>query len=202
MKKSFTILELIIVILVLSIILSLSIPKQTDSKLSLAKEQILIHLKYTRYLAMIDNKYDNNEKWYKKRWTLKFQNCRSSIGGIYYLIYSDDDASGYQPKKTETLQDPLTHKYIYSFFCEEDNLIDKLEQVKITKYFNVTNAQISCNDTGTIGQLSFSHDGNMYTKFGISEENYKLDEKCEIILTDIYGNNERIFIEKDTGYIY
>jgi type II secretory pathway pseudopilin PulG len=204
MKKSFTIVEIIITILIISIILTLSTPKNTNSKLKYAKEQIIIHLKYTRYLAMLDNKFDhNNQKWFKKRWTLKFQNCRTEIGGVYYLIYSDKDASGYQPKKIETLKDPLTNKYIYSYYCEEDNLVDKLEQVKITEYFGVSKAEISCNDTSTIGQLSFGNDGNLYTYFdSIDSEAYKITEQCKIKLYDLDNQSEIINIEPSTGYIY
>ena len=161
-KKSFTIIEIIIVILILSVILTLAIPKSNNSKLKLAKEQILTHLKYTRYLAMLDDKFEhNNTEWFKKRWTLKFQNCYESVGGIYYRICSDKNIETAHVEKTDCLKDPLTKKYIYAFSCKEDKQIDKLEQVKITEYFGVNKIEISCNDTSTIGQLSFGYDGNL-----------------------------------------
>jgi len=82
MKKGFSLLELIFVILIIGIILSQSIYRNNLSKIQLAKNQIMLHLKYARYVSMIDNKYNyKNNKWFKKRWSLKFMNCQSSIGG-------------------------------------------------------------------------------------------------------------------------
>ena len=209
MYKSFTILELIITILILSIIISLAIPKQKTAKLGLAKEQLILHLKYTRYIAMLDNKYkhkniDETKPWHKARWTLKFYNCNSNVGGLYYIIFSDKDGSGTKPKKIETLKDPLTNKYIYATgACSKDNIIDKLEQVKVTQYFGVSKIEMSCNDTSSIGQLSFSSDGNVYTKFETyNKDAYKLEEQCNIKLYDKNNKHKTIYIEPKTGYIH
>jgi hypothetical protein len=124
-KKSFSLLELIFIILIVSIVASQSNIRNNLSKLQLAKQQLLLHLKYTRYIAMLDEKYDyDDEEWYKKRWNLKFLNCRESIGGIYYVIYSDNDKDGHIDKE-ESLKDPLTNNHIYSFQCTKDSLYDK-----------------------------------------------------------------------------
>ena len=70
MKKGFSLLELIFVISIVGIIVTHSIQKDNLSKIKIAKNQILLHLKYARYIAMLDNKYDYEDTlWHKKRWS-------------------------------------------------------------------------------------------------------------------------------------
>lgn len=109
-KKSYSLLELILIIFIISIIYySISLNKH-DNKLDELTNRIVLYLKQTRYQALIDNKKEKNQElWYKKRWTLKFFNCKESVGGIYYVIYSDNNMTGH-PNLDESLKDPLTKK--------------------------------------------------------------------------------------------
>jgi prepilin-type N-terminal cleavage/methylation domain-containing protein len=201
MKKGFSLLELIFVISVVGIIVSLSIQKNNLSKIKLAKNQILLHLKYTRYIAMVDNKYDyKDSEWYKKRWSLKFLNCQSTIGGFYYVIYNDLDSNG-AIKKEETLKDPLTGNYIYSYQCTKDSLYDKSKFVLLTQEYEIENIDISCNQTSTVGQISFGNDGKVYAKNGKSEDDYEITEPCVINLSDKHNQSEKITIYPKSGYI-
>jgi len=200
-KKSFSLLELIFIILIVSIVASQSNIRNNLSKLQLAKQQLLLHLKYTRYIAMLDDKYDSKDfLWHKQRWTLKFLNCQQSIGGLYYVIYSDTDKNG-AIKKEESLVDPLNGNHIYSFQCTEDKLYDKSKFVLLTKKYDIQNVVLSCNSTSTIGQISFGHDGNVYSRLGNNEEDYKIISPCILQLTDKYNQTEEIIIHPNTGYI-
>ncbi len=201
MKRSFSLLELIFVILIVSIVATQSNIKNQLSKIKLAKSQILLHLKYTRYIAMLDNKYNiNDSEWFRKRWTMKFLNCQKSIGGIYYVIYSDEDKNG-AIGKDETLKDPLTSNHIYSFQCTKDKLSDKSKFVLLTQEYDIENINVSCNSTSTIGQLSFGFDGNVYTRLGNKPDDYILKEHCVISIFDKYGQKEEILVHKNSGYI-
>ena len=203
-KKSFSIIELIFVITLIGIITSQVSIKNNLSKIKLAKQQIILHLKYVRYIAMIDNKYDkDNPLWFRKRWTLKFLNCQSSIGGLYYVIYSDENENGYI-SKNETLKDPLTNNYIYSYQCKEDSLYDKNKLVLLTKRYNVDRINISCNKTSTIGQLSFDIYGELHSKLSTNsneKEKYKINKPCIIEIIDKDNNKETITIHDKTGNI-
>ncbi len=104
--------ELIFTIILISIIITVAIPKNNLSKLSLARDKILINLSYTRYISQIDDKFDiEDNQWQKKRWTLKFQKCSATIGGLYYVIYSDKSGGTAHFKKQDCLKEPLTNKY-------------------------------------------------------------------------------------------
>lgn len=204
LKKSFSILELIFIIILIGIINSQVSHKNNLSKIKLAKQQLILHLKYVRYIAMVDNKYDKDDPlWFRKRWTVKFLNCNKTIGGIYYIIYSDENKNGYI-SKDETLKDPLTNSYIYSYQCKEDKIYDKNNLVLLTKQYDITNIDISCNSTTTIGQFSFGNNGEVYTRLSTNEnksEENRLNTICKISIYDKFNNQEIIEIHPITGQI-
>lgn len=198
-KKSFSLIELIFVIAIVAIISSQIIPKTNISKLNLASDKIILYLNHTRYIAHIDNKYDiEDDEWEKKRWTLKFQRCSSDVGGLYYVIYSDTSGGTAHFKKSETLKDPLTNKYLYSSSsCQ--NSYDESKYILLTKEYGVTNVDVSCNTTAAIGQISFGYDGKIYSQLGTNPK--EILNRCEIKLYDDKQNYETIIIEPKTGYI-
>ncbi len=202
-KNSFIILELLLVILIISLLYKSFIPKKQNGNLKDLKRNLTLQIKYLRYQALVDSKYDSNEyKWFKKLWTIKFQRCRKSVGGFYYSIYSDKNMQGHI-NRDETLKDPLSNKYIYANnYCKENPNDSKY--TLLTKNYDVEKINISCNNTSSIGQLSFDYYSNIYTKLG--ERKNSLDTKplknsCKIEFIDKYSNKEEIYIEKNTGYI-
>ena len=200
MKKSFSLLEIILVISLIAVVIVVSLPKLSISKLELATDKILIYLNYTRYTAMIDNKYsiDDNE-WEKKRWTLKFQNCSNEEDGLYFVVYSDESGGTAHFKKEETLKDPLNNKYLYSGYdCIPSG--NESSDILLTKKYGIVSVDISCNTTATIGQISFGEDGKIYSQLGTSIES--ITQPCNIKLTDSNNNFSAIIIEPNTGYIH
>ena len=203
-KQSFSLVELIFVIVIISIISSQFLPKLTKSDLNQAANKLVIHLKNTKYQAMIDNKFSHKDDfWFRERWTLKFKNCSKNIGGLYYVVYSDSNHKG-SANKNETLKDPLTQKWLYSNYdCNAS--FDESKDILLTKEYGVSKVEVSCNDTTTIGQISFGQDGKVYTKLGTKLEdtyNYELKEQCNIVLYDNSNDNVTIIVEPNTGYIY
>jgi len=200
LHSAFSLLELIIVIVLISIINSISIPKNKISKLDLASDKILLYLNYTRYIAHIDNKFDiEDDKWFKKRWTLKFKNCNESIGGIYYSVFSDTNYGG-RINKDECLKDPITNKYLFSNGCKEDSLNDKSKYILLTKEFGVEKVEVSCYRGTGLGYISFGYDGKVYSYIGDTPK--EIITPCSIKLYDKYDNFSTIVIEPKTGYIY
>lgn len=204
MKKSFSLLEIVLVILIITLLASIITFKLKENNLTEVTNRLVIYLKQTRYLALIDSKKDINEPlWHKKRWTIKFLRCREDIGGIYYVIYSDTNMTGH-PSLDESLIDPLSNKRVYSTNqCEISSNTSKY--VLLTKEFGIQNVEISCNDTTSLGQISFGDDGNVYTKlssYEYLENEYKLENRCEIVLKDQKNDISTIVVEPKTGFIY
>ena len=203
-KKSFSLIEIIFSITLIALISSQILHKNTFSNLQLAANKIIIHLKLTRYTAMLDNKYKTNDSlWFRERWTMKFQNCSKKVGGIYYVIYSDKNHGG-GINKTETLKDLLTDKYLYSNYdCKAS--ANESKYILLTKEYGVTNIDISCNSTSTNGQITFDHNGVAYSRISTKsdeKDKYKIKSRCYIKLFDIDNNSQTIVIEGNTGYIH
>jgi len=200
MKKSFSLIELTIVLTLIAIVLSIAIPKQKNSKLDLAVDKLVLYLNYTRYIALIDNKYDIDDKeWEKKLWSLKFQRCSKEKDGLYFVVFSDESGGTGAFKKSETLKDPLNNKYLYSGYdCEPSK--NESKNILLTKEYNIAKVEVSCNTTSTIGQISFGYDGKIYSSLGMNIK--KIMEPCIITLDDFYGNKAKIKIEPETGYIH
>ncbi len=204
MKKAFSLLELILIIFILILIASFFKPKVNDNSLIIATNRMLLYLKQTRYQSLLDNKYDNTDPlWYKKRWTLKFFRCNKNVGGLYYSIYSDTNKKGHV-NLNEALKDPLTNKRIYSSNkCKYANNTSKY--VLLTKEFNIKKVLVTCNNTRSLGQLSFGTDGKVYTKLSSFENQaneYELVNTCIIRFYKTNNKYKEIVIEPKTGYVY
>ena len=203
MKKSFLLLEIILVIALFLVLYSFFIPKTNSNKLNLVSERLVYYLKYVRLKALINDKFEEeNDYWYMKRWTLKFLNCRSSVGGFYYTIYSDSNMLGHA-NKSETLKDPLSNKYVYSSnSCVETKSNSKY--VLLSKAFDIKNIELSCNTTSSLGQVSFSSNGKIYSKLSrsaLNSSDNEITSPCIIKLTDVNDNYREIKIDNSTGFV-
>ncbi|XOB61695.1 Tfp pilus assembly protein FimT/FimU [Campylobacterota bacterium DY0563] len=204
MKKSYSLIELILVIFLISILYYSISLNNHNNKLDELTNRIVLYLKQARYQALIDNKKEKNQElWHKKRWTLKFFNCKKSVGGIYYVIYSDSNMTGH-PNLDESLKDPLTKKRIYSSNnCEVSENTSKY--VLITKEFDIENIKLTCNSTTTIGQISFGGDGKVYSKLSSNEnqsDEYEIKERCKIDIRIKENERREIIIEGRSGYVH
>ena len=75
MKKAFTMLELVVVIVVIGIIAVAALPRINDDHIAEAADQVMSHIRYTQHLAMQDSKVGDGDEWYKKRWSIFFSSA-------------------------------------------------------------------------------------------------------------------------------
>lgn len=202
MKKSFSLLEIVLTILLISFIYTIFLPKNKINYIDEVTTRMQLYISYVRYKALIDDKFNSEEPlWHKKRWTIKFFRCRESVGGIYYSIYSDNNKTGI-PSAEDSLKDPLSQKNIYSSnYCEENSSNSKF--VLLTKNFGITDVQISCNDTTSLGQLSFDSDGKVYSKLSnyANESNeYEINKPCFLKFISKDGENKELVVNPYTSY--
>lgn len=204
MKKAFSLLEIILVITILIFVGSFSGKTSITANLETAANRIVLYLKETRYQALIDNKEElSDELWHKKRWTLKFFRCNKDVGGLYYNIYSDENKTGHAGL-SESLNDPLTNKKIYSTNkCEYKSNTSKY--VLLTKEFGINDVDISCNSTSSLGQISFGKDGKVYSKLSSYENDYyeyEIESPCIIKLEVQENDYIEIIVEPNSGFVY
>lgn len=199
-KSSFTLFELIITITLIVIISTVAITKYEVDKLRLATNQILQHINMTRFFALSDNRFNHIKKdvWHRSRWTIKFMNCKSSVGGIYYVIYKDENFGG-MPNKIECAKDPITKKYYYSNNdCSASE--DELSNVLLTQEFEISKIEMSCNKTTSIGQISFGSFGEPYSKLSDNTYDHGLISDCFIKIYSKDMKSKTIKISANTGF--
>lgn len=198
-KKSFSMIEILFVIVLISIVSSLILTTKELPKLNYASQKLTLYLNYTRYIAFLDNKFDiEDPEWEKKRWTLKFQRCTNSEDGFYFVVYSDRSGDTAHFKKEECLKDPLNQKYLYS---QSDCVAthDESKNILLTKEYGVKKIEVSCNTTSALGQISFGNDGKIYSQLGTDIK--EITQTCLIKIYDKNNNSKTITVEPKTGYI-
>ena len=80
MRKAFTLLELVFVLVVIGILAAVIIPKTRTNPVREAAIQLVSHIRYAQHLAMVDDKFDSNATdWYKNRWQMSFNDDKYSI---------------------------------------------------------------------------------------------------------------------------
>jgi len=116
MKKAFTMLELIFVIVVVGIISVMIAPSFGGNNLRQAADQVVSHIRYTQHLAMMDDKFDvNDATWFKERWQLQFvekirttTSSSSPLVSVWsYTIFSDDSNHDANPNSGDTVASSL-----------------------------------------------------------------------------------------------
>lgn len=137
MKKAFTMIELVFVIVVVGILSYMVASSFTRNPLREAADQVVSHIRYTQHLAMTDDKFVPNislsttsgfaasrevEFWYKGRWQLAFHKetsgtkCTSTDSVHWsYSVFSDGPGKpnlatgGYtgNPDDSEIAKNPL-----------------------------------------------------------------------------------------------
>ncbi|WP_067177227.1 Tfp pilus assembly protein FimT/FimU [Sulfurospirillum sp. UCH001] len=201
MKKAFTMLELVFVIVIVGILSYFVSSSFQRNPLREAADQVVSHIRYTQHLAMIDDKFDPNDAtWFRENWQFEFRRLSNPLQ-IYYVIYSDTDQNGNADTVThrEVAIDPLTKNYL-------DGTNTKLD---ITKSFGITNVQFTanCHVGAGIGELSFDVIGRPYYYTTstqppqINMYQYLLMQDCNITLVNPDGNIT-ITITPETGYTY
>ena len=108
MKKAFTMMELVFVLVVIGILAASIIPRLQTNSLKEAAIQLVSHIRYTQHLAMTDDKHDaSDSNWYKKRWQIVFINSSKANYKYAYTIFSDSSGgSTGDPNVEEIAKNP------------------------------------------------------------------------------------------------
>ncbi len=88
MRKAFTLLELVFVIVVVGILAAVIIPSTRTNPVREAAIQLVSHIRYAQHLAMVDDKFNiSDPTWYENRWRISFDVNKK------YSIVSDINAT-------------------------------------------------------------------------------------------------------------
>ena len=209
MKKAFTLLELIFVIVVIGIIAAAIIPRMKNNSLQQAAIQIESHIRYTQHLAMVDDKYDDSDSnWFKKRWQIIFAKQANTDQQWAYTIFSDivGGNSG-KPNKTEIAINPMNHNQrmtggynsAQELNVSSSNFVG-MQSMNIGKKYGVTDMNFSCSQRLVFDYLGRPMKSDLSGNSKPYEENDLITDTCKITLKN-ESESVVIDINKQTGFI-
>lgn len=166
MKKAFTMLELVVVIVVIGIIAVAALPRINDDHIAEAADQVMSHIRYTQHLAMQDSKVGDGDKWYKKRWSITFTRasfCRGTNEWRYSVYHDDGNTTGNLNSANEVARDPLDpNKFMSSGWAgiSDANCANVSSKYNLATKFGITNVELRgvCGDSN-LQTISFDEFG-------------------------------------------
>ena len=205
MKKAFSLIELVIVIVVIGILASLSIPRLKDDNRAKAMNHILTMIRYTQNLALHDSKQlRDNPKWQRRFWRFEVKNC--SINNPYtkgpiFVIGSDEDMNKSISKK-ESAVDPVTGKYLYTICTQQSNNLNVSPNVYLGKNFGIKKLDFNGSCAQYIGFDKFGRIYSHYKNTNTPDYSGYLTSDCNITVEFQNDKPFKIIIKKETGFAY
>ena len=210
--NAFTMIELIIIIVVIGILATYTVPRMHRNNRLEAMQYILNMVRYTQNLALHDNKQnDTNTSWQKAYWRFSVNRCSGS-SDIYLYIGSDANYNG-SIDVNEVALDPANSKPMFgggtlNCSASSNDAKDYSPNSLIKSKFGITNFKFAGCGFGTTQYLGFDNFGRVYRKFGSSTRpdysSYSSSKDCTIEFE--FGNsnesNFTIHVVPETGYAY
>ena len=213
MKKAFTLIELVFVIVIIGILSTQISPSFNSNGLQQAANQIISHIRYTQHLALMDNKFDpTNPNWYKTRWQIHFT---APLGKLDYTIYQDLSASGSPSTvlgNNEIAKNPLNPTKLLTSLSGGSKVNTK--EMAIGEEYGIASVSFS-NQCSTYHSKMISFDylgrplygkpkslASMYRANNGSTGVRLIKPGCTITLTDNDNKTIIIAIEPETGYAH
>ena len=109
MKKAFTMLELVFVIVVVGILSYFAASSFQRNPLREAADQVVSHIRYTQHLAMQDDRFITTDRqWFKERWQIVFGRALNGQDLWPYTVFSDNSNRDTNPNmEREIARDPI-----------------------------------------------------------------------------------------------
>ena len=195
-KYAFTMLELVIIIVVVGIIATFSLPNTKGTDLANASKQVIDHVRYTQHLAMISNKYSGNDAtWFHQNWQIRFFHAGSKNT---YAIFNDINKNG-TVENFEVVKDSATATVIgyqdaTTPFANSSKIAD------LNREYDIVDISISYTNGNCAGSTSIVFD--YYGRPYCDATDLTSMSGATINLIDSYGDHIGIVIENETGYVH
>ena len=228
MKKAFTMLELVFVIVLVGILSFYAASSFQRNTLREAADQVLSHIRYTQHLAMMDDKFDANDSlWFLERWTIRIKEDLVYAGvyvpnGTFYdkwscTVYSDTSHDG-NPNPSEMAKNPLDNtQYLsggYNNTLHFENTAS-MKSLRLGDQYGIKDITFGGGCRSTVPFIHFDYLGRPMNSFPNSNSyelaapgwHKLLTSQCQITLcdkdcTDTSAQKVIIAIEPETGYTH
>ena len=187
MKKSFTLIELVIVIIVISILVINTDFTLSDTSLNQAADQVISNINYTHSLALKDNKFqyyptsnseielNRTKYWFKQWWQIRFSKSGSEYWYEVFSDVADDTTSQNFDKLGKTPKNEwknswaiINGKYLVGHCGDSSGNFPSCkeaeEKLNLTKYYGIK--KIKYTNFLNTKRLVFDNYGNVYLNEG------------------------------------
>lgn len=176
MKKAFTMIELVFVIVVIGILAAVIIPNTRTNPLYEAATQLVSHIRYTQHLGMVDDKFDSgNANWHRNRWQIRFTGNQYSIATNGNTVFAKNPLNATDLNATDLMAKYST-AVTFTDSCAGTNIILSFDHLG-----RPIVGDLSANTTAYTSQL--------------------INTACTITLSS-NGENVSIKVEPETGYAH
>jgi len=218
-KKAFTMIELIVVIVTLSILAAYSIPRLNRDIRSEAANHFLTMIRYTQSLALHDDKQlRDNLNWQKRFWSFEIKKCSNE--GYYYIIGTDSNMLGAIDRE-ESAIDPSNGKYTFWSGlkpCPKDSTDILMDQVSpnifLTQKYGISKVKFKSCSIFKAKKTSSSNKRIGFDNFGRYYKSYQNNSKpnysgvgvgdCRIEFKFVNSSIDpfTIVVSKESGFVY
>lgn len=226
MKKAFTLVELVFVVVVIGILAFALWPAKQPIQALAAARQIVAHIRYTQHLALNDDKFATHtdtggtssiaKDWYKRLWRITFSNLTADkdckIGGWRYAVYQNiagDLSDKGQPNGTiEAARNPAQAGKVLSA-CYSGLSTNTSDELNLSQTYKIENIDFSEFATDSrIQGIIFDELGRAYPSGDFSQaynngKKFKLGDNNSygrITLSAKDGSEAKILVFAETGY--
>ena len=226
MKKAFTLVELVFVVVVIGILAFALWPAKQPIQALAAARQIVAHIRYTQHLALNDDKFATHTDaggtgnsiaidWYKRLWRITFSNLTADkdckIGGWRYAVYqniSKDLSDKGQPNGTiEAARNPAQAGKVLSA-CYSGLSTNTSDELNLSQTYKIKNIDFSeFAEGGKIQGIIFDELGRAYPRGDFSQaynngKKFKLGNNSygRIKLSAKDRSKANILVFAETGY--
>jgi prepilin-type N-terminal cleavage/methylation domain-containing protein len=203
-KKAFTMIELVFVIVVMGIIAAVALPRFDSDNAQEAMDQILSDIRYTQHLALVDNVIDPTDlNWQRAFWSIHFEHC-GGASGWFYMVGSDSNYGG-DIDKIEAARDLRSGKPMFwknTDDCSNGGDGTVSEKVFISKKFGINNITFAggCAGGQYFGFDSFGRPHAGFTTSATPNYDSIMTNDCNMTFSFDNHSNMTIQIRKETGY--
>ena len=208
MKRGFTLIELVFVIVIIGILSAILAPRFNKPSIEEATHQLVSDIRYTQHLAMMDNKFDPIVNgWQRQRWNISFNQLYRT-----YTIASNRDGAN-DLIATDIAVNPANQSILLSGddatitgvdFSNYSSKLDLEDEYGISSLIlRGTCAGRDAISFDYLGRPILGDSSNMTSKYLNSANASELMEtRCIIGLITNDNNLREIAIEPETGYVH
>jgi prepilin-type N-terminal cleavage/methylation domain-containing protein len=203
MKRGFTLIELVFVIIIIGVLSAILAPRFDRPSITEATHQLVSHIRYTQHLAMMDDKFSpTTQFWHRERWHILFDTDTT----IYTVASNRDRANDLN--STDIARDPSDPSKFLTADTDIvgiDNTNDK-QELNLKEKYGIETLRLSGScANGNNSVISFDYLGRPIVGDVLTDilayQGTLIRTACVITLRagDEVNN---ITIEPETGYVH